>query len=58
MEDWGALPVVWSGGLLVLVMLVVISEGKAAEKHPEYPDGNLPELEAPEKERRARAGTP
>jgi hypothetical protein len=36
--------------------LDVIVEGKAAERHPEYPDGDLPQLDArgktPAKERR------
>ncbi len=32
--------------------LDVIVEGKAAERHPEYPDGNLPELESPGKKGR------
>jgi hypothetical protein len=27
--------------------LDVIVEGKAAERHPEYPDGDLPQLESP-----------
>lgn len=74
--------VVWSGALLVLLLVVgmsrrarrhggafragivgaiyewqnrdkqkaleIIVEGKAAEKRPEYPDGNLPELESPQ----------
>ena len=81
MDEWGAMAVVWSGGLLVLVFIVafsrrvrrhggafragvvgamydwlnrdrqkaleIIVEGKAAEKRPEYPDGNLPDLESP-----------
>jgi hypothetical protein len=31
--------------------LDVIVEGKAAERHPEYPDGDLPQLESPRKKR-------
>ena len=31
--------------------LDVIVEGKAAERHPEYPDGDLPQLESPNKKR-------
>ncbi len=34
--------------------LDVIVEGKAAETRPEYPDGDLPQLESP-KEKRPRA---
>ena len=34
--------------------LDVIVEGKAAERHPEYPDGDLPQLESPGKRRRGR----
>ena len=33
--------------------LDVIVEGKAAERHPEYPDGDLPQLESPGKRRGA-----
>jgi hypothetical protein len=33
--------------------LEIIVEGKAAEKRPEYPDGNLPELESPKRTRGA-----
>ncbi len=29
--------------------LDVIVEGRAAERHPEYPDGDLPQLESPRK---------
>ena len=29
--------------------LDVIVEGKAAERHPEYPDGDLPQLQSPRK---------
>lgn len=32
--------------------LDVIAEGKAAERHPEYPDGDLPQLESNKKRRR------
>ena len=32
--------------------LEIIVEGKAAERRPEYPDGNLPELESPGQKRR------
>jgi hypothetical protein len=31
--------------------LDVIVEGKAAERRPEYPDGNLPDLESPRAEK-------
>lgn len=31
--------------------LDVIVEGKAAERHPEYPDGDLPQLVSPGKKR-------
>lgn len=31
--------------------LDVIVEGRAAERHPEYPDGDLPQLESPGKRR-------
>jgi len=31
--------------------LDVIVEGKAAERHPEYPHGDLPQLESPTKKR-------
>ena len=31
--------------------LDVIVEGKAAERHPEYPDGDLPQLKSPKKKR-------
>jgi hypothetical protein len=31
--------------------LEVIVEGKAAERRPEYPDGDLPQLESPKKKR-------
>ena len=34
--------------------LDVIVEGKAAERHPEYPDGDLPQLESAKKKRPAR----
>jgi hypothetical protein len=34
--------------------LDVIVEGKAAERHPEYPDGDLPQLESPGKRRDGR----
>ena len=34
--------------------LDVIVEGKAAERAPEYPDGDLPQLESPGKKRGAR----
>jgi hypothetical protein len=81
MGEWGAMTVVWSGALLILLLVVwlsrrarrhggalrsavvgamyewqdrdkqkaleIIVEGKAAERRPEYPDGNLPELESP-----------
>ncbi len=30
--------------------LEVVVEGKAAETRPEYPDGNLPELESPKRD--------
>jgi len=33
--------------------LEIIVDGKAAENRPEYPDGNLPELESPKDPRRA-----
>jgi hypothetical protein len=33
--------------------LDVIVEGKAASRRPEYPDGNLPDLDAPERPRRS-----
>ena len=36
--------------------LDVIVEGKAAERRPEYPDGNLPELESPGDETRPKGG--
>jgi hypothetical protein len=32
--------------------LDVIVEGKAAETRPEYPDGDLPQLESPNRKRR------
>jgi hypothetical protein len=32
--------------------LDAIVEGRAAETRPEYPDGNLPELESPDPDRR------
>jgi len=32
----------------------VIVEGKAAETRPEYPDGDLPQLESPKAKRRGR----
>jgi hypothetical protein len=32
--------------------LEVIVEGKAAERRPEYPDGDLPQLESPRGQRR------
>jgi len=35
--------------------LDVIVEGKAAETRPEYPDGDLPQLESPKARRRGRA---
>jgi hypothetical protein len=31
--------------------LEMIVEGKAAERRPEYPDGDLPQLESPKKSR-------
>ena len=31
--------------------LEVIVEGKAAERRPEYPDGDLPQLESPKRNR-------
>jgi hypothetical protein len=31
--------------------LEVIVEGKAAERRPEYPDGDLPQLESPKRSR-------
>lgn len=34
--------------------LDVIVQGKAAERHPEYPDGDLPQLESPGKKRSRR----
>ena len=34
--------------------LEVIVEGKAAETRPEYPDGDLPQLESPKAKRRGR----
>jgi hypothetical protein len=34
--------------------LDVIVEGKAAETRPEYPDGDLPQLESPKGKRRGR----
>jgi hypothetical protein len=34
--------------------LDVIVEGKAAETRPEYPDGDLPQLESPKPKRRGR----
>ena len=34
--------------------LEVIVEGKAAERRPEYPDGDLPQLESPEGGRKPR----
>ena len=35
--------------------LDVIVEGKAAERRPEYPDGNLPELQSPHRKDRGPA---
>ena len=34
--------------------LEVIVEGKAAERRPEYPDGDLPQLESPKGEDRSK----